>query len=132
MSDLIHRADVEKMLREKYRKVCSSLDPYDLELPDYKNNPTLSVRELLSELSSIQSVDGWVTVTEKLPPYTGKYPEEYVIVFNWIAVYESKFSGGKFYHVWNYELEYEDTNVTHWMPLPPNPTSHVYNPTNTI
>ena len=86
---------------------------------DWERKYTGAYQALEQAKSRIQALDdGWIEVIKKLPPYTGKYPEEYVIVFNWVAVYESKFSDGKFYHIWNCEREYEDTNVTHWMPLP--------------
>lgn len=78
------------------------------------------LKELLSKLSSIQSVDKWIPVSERLPT---KWNESVLILMygiKYISEYDSNEDG------WflNDEIV-DDWLVTHWMPLPPNPTSNV-------
>lgn len=42
----------ESMIEEMIEKVLKSDDPYELELPDYRNNPTASLQELLQKFKS--------------------------------------------------------------------------------
>lgn len=42
----------EAMIEEMIEKVLKSNDPYELELPDYRNNPTASLQELLQRFKS--------------------------------------------------------------------------------
>lgn len=40
----------EEMIKEMMEKVRKSDDPYELDLPDYRNNPTASLQEILNKL----------------------------------------------------------------------------------
>ena len=42
----------ESIIEEMIEKVLKSDDPYELELPDYRNNPTASLQELLQKFKS--------------------------------------------------------------------------------
>lgn len=48
----IQSINPESMIEEMIEKVLKSDDPYELELPDYRNNPTASLQELLQRFKS--------------------------------------------------------------------------------
>ena len=140
-SDLIHRSDVEKILKKQ--------DLYWFWWTNF-----VHYEEFLSELSSIKSVDRWIPVTEKLPEngryviwtYLNSYWKLRVIqcyyTRKWITeAWEDPYGFGEYdeekdeYYIpeWWYECNETDEinyktewEVTHWqpLPLPPNPTSH--------
>lgn len=42
------------MIDKKIEIVAKSDDPYEMELPDYRNNPTLSLQELRDEVEKME------------------------------------------------------------------------------
>ena len=46
---------VVELIEEKIQRVQESYDPYDLEIPDYRNNPTAALKELLLEIKLLNN-----------------------------------------------------------------------------
>ena len=76
--------------------------------------------DILEEIQALW--DGWISVSERFPTYTGTFPEEYVMVYNWKKVFEALFTEDT---NWNWTFWTTDENsdwfykdITHWMPLP--------------
>mgnify|MGYP006888291556 CR=1 FL=1 len=101
-NDYILRSDVEKMIKKQdlYWFWWTNFVHYD---------------ELLESISSIQSVDRWIPVSERLP----EWDEEFIVYdINDDIVTTANFSTD----TWKFDLPF--WKVTKWQYLPPNPPSH--------
>lgn len=110
--DLIPRKEVEKIVEKLFEKIKESDESNDGFLPHYRTYPTASLTELLSEISQIESVNGWIAFDDETPK-------------DWTDIVCTDFTSYATAEVddWDLIFEYEcDIEFTHYMPLPPPPT----------
>ncbi len=91
----------------------------------YVWNPEMEIdrrskARLIEAKERIQKETWWISVEDRLPTYTGTFPEEYVMAYNWEKVFEVLFTEDT---VWNIfwtdeESDWFYKDITHWMPLP--------------
>lgn len=106
MSDLIHRSDVEKMLRDMIDYRCDGGI-------QWTEDEVGTLQYALEKLSSIQSVDEWISVEDRLPEKDWDYltANKDELEINWYCSKRERF--------WRTEII-----ITHWKHLPPSPTSN--------
>ncbi len=110
-SDLIPRKEVEKMIEKMIIESEKTDIPSTPQFNNMKNFARYELRNLLQELSQIESVNGWIAFDDETPK-------------DWTDIVCTDFTSYATAEVddWDLIFEYEcDIEFTHYMPLPPTP-----------
>lgn len=108
-----------KIIQDKMEKISEQekifRELWDNDYADNNAMVNIMLEWIINEISSLPSDTQWIDVKERLPETKWRYTVfvEWTVATLW---YTNDY--------WYNALLGKQSNVTHWMPLPPNPSSH--------